>query len=94
MFYSKSPVMIGAIYLSSYYAAIGLAMVIDLRVPPILTVVMIPSIILIALASERRRQSGTELEQWLNLRSSVPYGLVFAAIALLPYNLSTLIQAF
>jgi hypothetical protein len=81
------------LYVCSYYGVIGAATAVDLRIAPIFIVIVIPLVIIISQARERKLQSSEE-KQWLNLRSSIPYGLVFAAITVLPFNLSTLIQAF
>ena len=80
------------LYVCSYYGVIGAATAVDLRIAPIFIVIVIPLVIIISQARERKLQSSEEKQCYL--RSSIPYGLVLAAITVLPFNLSTLIQAF
>ena len=78
-----------ALYLFSYIATIGAAAAADLRMAPMLIVTIIPSLILMSLA-RARAQNSRRSEQWLTLRTSIPYGFVFAALKVVPFNLSAI----
>lgn len=77
-----------ALCLISYFAAVAAASAADLKMAPIIAVATIPVMVIISSWQGVTKNQDGDSKPWLSRKFSIPCGLLLAAIAVLPFNLS------
>ena len=77
-----------ALCLISYFGAVAAASAAGLRMAPIIAVATLPIMLMISSWQGAVKNTDDDTKPWLSRKSSIPFGLLFAAIAVLPFNLS------
>ena len=77
-----------ALCLISYFGAVAAASAAGLRMAPIIAVATIPIMVMISSWQDVTKNQDGDSKPWLSRKFSIPCGLLLAAIAVLPFNLT------